>query len=75
MQTPHAAHPERPRYGRERIAIGAGHGCMPSFFAPRSSNTPSDLIGNGGNGNGLLLGGSNGFPANPDTPMSHTTFV
>lgn len=73
-QNPHWMQAARPRYGWERIAIGAGKACQPSFLAARSVRTPVDLIGSGGTGYGRLRGGSNGLaPASPDTPTSHST--
>src|SRR6202161_2002113 len=51
-QNPQFTQAPRPRYGCERIAIGPGNGCSPSFFAARSNSTPDDLMGMGGSGYG-----------------------
>src|SRR3989442_12283370 len=50
----------RPWYGCEAIAIGAGKGCQPSRFAPRSNSTPDDFTGSGGIGYGLGRGRGDG---------------
>src|SRR3989442_1791593 len=66
----------RPWYGCDAIAIGAGKGCQPSRFAPRSNSTPDDFTGSGGIGYGLERGGADGPPpAPPGTPVSPFTFV
>src|SRR6185369_11991785 len=75
-QNPQCTQAARPRYGCERIAIGAGNAVHPILRAPRSARTPDGLIGSGGRGYGLLRGGSKGLaPARPETPISHSTFV
>ena len=52
-QNPQCTQPGRLSYACEMIASGAGAGCHPSFFAPRSSSTPADLFGIAGVGYGL----------------------
>src|SRR5207302_4916936 len=75
-QKPHWTQALRPGRGWERIAMGAGNGCQPSFRAARSKSTPEDFTGSGGMGEGFARGGSNGLaPACPETPISHSTFV
>ena len=49
-QYPQCMQAGRPLYCCEMIASGAGNGCRPSFFAPRSNNTPDDFTGIGGSG-------------------------
>jgi hypothetical protein len=60
--------------GLDKIASGAGCAFQPIFLAPRSSNTPDDLTGMGGIGNGFDLNESFG-PGAPDTPISQSTLV
>src|SRR5579871_1038679 len=75
-QYPQWTQPARPLYCCDRTATGAGKGCSPNFFAPRSNNTPDDFTGIGGNGYGLLRGPSKGFdPPSPEMPRSHSAFV
>src|ERR1017187_821495 len=75
-QYPQCTQAARPRYCCEMIASGAGNGCRPSFFAPRSNNTPDDFTGMGGNGYGFDRGPSNGFdPPKPDIRRSHSALV
>ncbi len=75
-QKPQFTHAGRPLYTVELMASGAGAGCQPSFFAPRSNNTPEDFARMGGIGYGRLRGGSKGCaPATPETPISQSTFV
>src|SRR6266481_3553583 len=49
-QKPQLTQALRPGRGSERIAIGAGYGCQPSFRAARSKITPEDFTGSGGIG-------------------------
>src|SRR6266849_587437 len=74
-QKPQLMQALRPGRGSDRIAIGAGNGCHPSFRAARSKITPEDFTGRGGIGYGFERGGSKGLaPARPETPISHSTF-
>src|SRR5215470_2624642 len=76
QQNPQFTQAPRPARGCDRIAIGVGKGCHPSFFPARSKRTPEDFTGSMGIGYGFDRGGSNGLaPAKPDTPISHSTFV
>src|SRR5216684_3172097 len=75
-QKPQLMQALRPARGCERIAIGAGNGCQPSFRAARSKITPEDFTGSGGIGYGFDRGGSKGLAsASPETPISHSTLV
>src|SRR5258708_25339092 len=75
-QKPQLMQALRPGRGCDRIAIGAGKGCHPSFRAAPSKSTPEDFTGSGGIGYGLERRRSKGLaPAKPGPPNSPSTFL